>query len=61
MDIFLLDAIVEGDAAHMQMQLDSVPDGEDINLLINSPGGSVVEGMAMATLIKKHPAKIRRK
>ena len=59
MDIFLLDAIVEGDAAHMQMQLDSVPSGEDINLLINSPGGSVVEGMAMATLIKKHPAKVK--
>ncbi len=59
MDIFLLDAIVEGDAAAMKMQLDAVPTGEDVNLLINSPGGSIVEGMAMATLIKQHPSTVK--
>jgi len=58
MDIHLFDEIWPGDAAVLQAQLAQVSEGEDINLLINSPGGSVPEGMAIASLIKQHPSKV---
>ena len=59
MDIHLFDTIKQGDAAVMQAQLAQVPEGETVNLLINSPGGSIPEGMAIASLIKNHPSPVK--
>lgn len=40
-------------------ELDSLGEGvETINLYINSPGGSVFEGMAIIAMLQRHPAKI---
>ena len=56
--VFLFDEINPGSAANMQSQLSLIPDSEEIELLINSPGGSVPEGMAIASMIKNHPSKV---
>lgn len=38
--------------------LDSLGDVSDINLYINSPGGSVFEGLAIHNMLKRHKAKV---
>lgn len=39
--------------------LDAVGDVEVINLYINSPGGSVFEGIAIRNMLKRHKAKVK--
>jgi len=56
--VFLFDEIIPGSAALIQSQLSNIPEGEEVELLINSPGGSVPEGMAIASIIKSHPTKV---
>jgi ATP-dependent protease ClpP protease subunit len=50
-------------AKGVQKQLEGLEDGEDIKLIINSPGGSVYEGIVIFNLIrdyaKTHPVSVR--
>jgi len=39
-------------------QLDAIGEAEEIDVLINSDGGSVSQGIGIVKLLKKHPAKI---
>ena len=39
-------------------ELDAIGDVESINLYINSPGGSVIEAMAIIAMLDRHPADI---
>ncbi|MEG2937995.1 MAG: Clp protease ClpP [Vagococcus sp.] len=50
----------EGDtSAHsFKKDLDKLGDIETINLHINSPGGSVFEGVAIGSMLKQHKAKV---
>lgn len=38
--------------------VDENPNAKEINLFINSPGGDVFEGTAMANILRRHPAKV---
>lgn len=38
--------------------VDENPNAKQINLFINSPGGDVFEGTAMANILRRHPAKV---
>lgn len=44
-------------AQYLKYQFDNA-NGEDINLNISSPGGSVVDGLAMADIISMYPGKV---
>lgn len=44
-------------ATHFQKLLDEIPATDDIELFINSNGGSVKEGTAIYNQLKRHPAK----
>jgi ATP-dependent protease ClpP protease subunit len=44
-------------AKHFKQELDAVGDVKEIHYRVHSPGGSVVDGMAMYNLAKKHKAK----
>ncbi|MGR6115718.1 head maturation protease, ClpP-related [Aeribacillus composti] len=66
-DIFIYGEIVpdgwdwyESDvtAIGFKNELDSLGDLQTINLYINSPGGSVFEGIAIHNMLKRHPAKV---
>lgn len=67
-DIYLYGEIVpdgwqwfESDMAAIDFkrELDALGDGvKIINLYINSPGGSVFEGVAIHNMLKRHPAKV---
>jgi len=64
-DIFIYGDIVryerdetEISAASFKKDLDAVGDVNTINLYINSPGGSVFEGIAIHNMLKRHKAKI---
>ncbi|MCL2410062.1 MAG: Clp protease ClpP [Treponema sp.] len=50
-------------AKKLKQQLDGILDGEEINIVINSPGGSVYEGAVIFNLIrdyaKSHPVSVR--
>lgn len=48
----------ETSAVSFKSELDNLGDVETINLHINSPGGSVFEGVAIATMLKQHKASI---
>ena len=39
--------------------LKEIGDVENIEMVINSPGGSVIDGFAMYDMIKNHPAKVK--
>ena len=39
-------------------KLDEIGEVEEINLYVNSPGGSVFEGIAIANMLKRHPARV---
>lgn len=45
-------------AASFQKDLKALGDVEQINLHINSPGGSVFEGIAIGNMLKQHKAKV---
>jgi ATP-dependent Clp protease, protease subunit len=64
-DIFIYGDIVsyqwdetDTSAASFKKELDAVGDVDTINLYINSPGGSVFEGIAIHNMLKRHKAKI---
>jgi ATP-dependent Clp protease, protease subunit len=64
-DIFIYGDIVsyqwdetDTSAASFKKDLDAVGDVDTINLYINSPGGSVFEGIAIYNMLKRHKAKI---
>lgn len=46
----------ETSAKHFRDTLDQIPDTAEIELYINSNGGSVKEGIAIYNLLKRHPA-----
>lgn len=48
----------EGAAKDFQESLKSLGDVQTIHLYINSPGGSVFEGQAIHSMIKRHQAKV---
>ena len=48
----------ETSARHFKEVLEAHPTVKEIHLFINSMGGSVVEGTAIYTLLKRHPAKV---
>lgn len=48
----------EGDANYFKDQLEALGDVQNIDLHINSPGGSVFEGLAIFNQLKAHPAQI---
>ena len=48
----------DGDALYFKQQLEEAGDVSQIDLHINSPGGSVFEGLAIYNQLKAHPAKI---
>lgn len=45
-------------AKSVKAQLDAHPNAKAIRVLINSPGGDVFEGMAIRSLLKRHPARV---
>lgn len=52
---YMTDAMSSGKVAE---ELAAVPDAERIDVYINSPGGSVFEGMAIYETLKAHPASV---
>ena len=44
-------------AQSFKKDLDSIGNVQNVNLYINSPGGSVADGLCIASMIKRHPAK----
>lgn len=48
----------EKSAQIFKQELDDLGDVETINLYVNSPGGSVFEGIAIHNMLKRHPARI---
>lgn len=48
----------EHSATTFKEELDGLGDVETINLYINSPGGSVFEGIAIGNMLKRHQAKV---
>ncbi|EZP75011.1 serine protease [Parageobacillus genomosp. 1] len=64
-DIFIYGDIVsyqwdetDTSAASFKKELDDAGDVDTINLYINSPGGSVFEGVAIYNILKRHKAKV---
>lgn len=65
-DVFILGGITayaeqeEGEVSSVvfREKLDAVGDVSTINLYINSPGGSVFEGIAIANMLKRHKARV---
>lgn len=64
-DVFIYGEIVsyqwdESDttATSLKKELDNLGDVADINLYINSPGGSVFEGVAIHNMLKRHKAAV---
>lgn len=64
-DIFIYGDIVsyawfedETSASTFKSELDGLGDISNINLYINSPGGSVFEGVAIHNMLKRHKAKV---
>ena len=65
-DVFILGAITayaekeEGEVSSVvfKEKLDVVSEVSTINLYINSPGGSVFEGIAIANMLKRHKARV---
>lgn len=45
-------------ASNFKKELDSLGDVSTINLYVNSPGGSVFEGVAIYNMLKRHKAKV---
>lgn len=45
-------------AADVAAILDELPDGTQIELHLNSPGGEATEGIAIANLLRQYPAKV---
>jgi ATP-dependent Clp protease protease subunit len=45
-------------ATTFKQELDALGSVNNINLHINSPGGSVFEGVAIGNMLKQHPAKV---
>lgn len=58
--IYLFDYVGDwdADAKYFRDALNSIGDVANIDLRINSPGGSVYEGLAIFNLLKAHPAQI---
>lgn len=50
------DVISETSANHFKQELDKYPNIQKINIYINSYGGSVFEGTAIYSQLKRHPA-----
>src|SRR5690625_3292348 len=48
----------EHSAQTFKNELDELGDVENINLYINTPGGSVFEGITIHNMLKRHKAKI---
>ena len=48
----------EKSAQIFKQELDDLGDVETINLYVNSPGGSVFEGIAIHNMLKRHKAKV---
>lgn len=48
----------EHSAQTFKNELDDLGDVEEINLYVNSPGGSVFEGIAIHNMLKRHKAKV---
>lgn len=48
----------EKSAKIFQQELEELGDVETINLYVNSPGGSVFEGIAIHNMLKRHPARV---
>lgn len=48
----------EVSSVNFKAELDELGDVEQINLYINSPGGSVFEAMAIMAMLQRHPAEI---
>lgn len=48
----------EMSATHFKDQLDRLSDVEEISVNLNSPGGSVYEGLAIYNMLKRHKARI---
>ncbi|TGA95293.1 Clp protease ClpP, partial [Sporolactobacillus shoreae] len=65
-DVFLLGEIVpsgwewdaDQSAASFKKDLDALGDVSTINLHINSPGGSVFEGVAIGNMLKQNKAQV---
>jgi ATP-dependent protease ClpP protease subunit len=49
MDIFIYSEIQPGLAESVRAQLATLGESEELNIRINSPGGSVTEGFAVAS------------
>lgn len=49
-------SVAEASAQHFREQLALYPDTKQINVFINSYGGSVFEGMAIYNQLRRHPA-----
>lgn len=45
-------------AKDIMMQLATVPEGEEINVSIHSPGGDMLDGIAIYNALKMHPSKV---
>ena len=45
-------------ARDFKSELEALGDVEEIDMLIHTPGGSVLEGWAIYNLVKNHPAKV---
>lgn len=60
LDLYIYDVISDWgvSAADVARAIDDAGDVERINVFINSPGGSVWEGMAIHSLLKRHPAHV---
>lgn len=58
--IYLFDEVgwYDADAQYFKNKLDEMGDIANIDLHINSPGGSVFEGLAIFNILKAHPAQI---
>ncbi|OIK11983.1 Clp protease ClpP [Bacillus sp. MUM 116] len=64
-DIFIYGDIVsyqwdetDTSASSFKIDLDNLGDVSNINLYVNSPGGSVFEGVAIHNMLKRHQAKV---
>ncbi|MCC2249084.1 Clp protease ClpP [Virgibacillus sp. AGTR] len=52
------DELGEHSATTFKQELDDLGDVETINLYVNSPGGSVFEGVTIHNMLKRHDAKV---
>jgi ATP-dependent Clp protease protease subunit len=58
-EIMIYDEIGDGTAAAFAAELKSLGNNvKNINLRINSPGGSVFDGLAIFNMLKNHPATV---